>query len=159
MPNFLYSNPSICTNLIFTNYFYWPKYSICTNVVRFVRVFSPFWAAFFSHFRIFQIFLEECKCKSIVCSAWLFELKLISKRIGTFRFGIVRGQMGIFSISICTNFVRIFLNALLRVCYLDLYDFFWTWTLYYVYVISICTNSICTTFLRNALVVQTEGLL
>ena len=96
---------------------------------------------FFSDFRIFQIFLEKCKCKSIVWSAWLFELKLISKHTGTFRLGIVRGQMGIifdfdlyefctdfserFTSCILSRFVRIFLNlnALLRVCYLDLYEF------------------------------------
>ena len=44
IPRFV--RPSICTNSICTNYFYWPKHSICTNVIRFVRVFSPFWAIF-----------------------------------------------------------------------------------------------------------------
>ena len=71
----------------------------------------------------------------------MYELKLISKCIGTFRLGIVRGQMGIifdfdlyefctnfserFTTCILSRFVRIFLNlnALLRVCYLDLYEF------------------------------------
>ena len=71
----------------------------------------------------------------------MYELKLISKCIGTFRLGIVRGQMGIifdfdlyefctdfserFTSCILSRFVRIFLNlnALLRVCYLDLYEF------------------------------------
>ena len=71
----------------------------------------------------------------------MYELKLISKCIGTFRLGIVRGQMGIifdfdlyefctnfserFTTCILSRFVRIFLNlnALLHVCYLDLYEF------------------------------------
>ena len=66
---------------------------------------------------------------------------MISKRIGTLRLGIVGDQMGIifdfdlyefctnfserFTSCILSRFVRIFLNlnALLRVCYLDLYEF------------------------------------
>ena len=99
--------------------------------------------------------MQDCSFEVLDCLDWNWFLNVL----GLSDWELLEIKWELFLISICTNFVRIFLNALLRVYYLDLYEFFWTWTLYYVYVISICTNSICTTFLGNALVVQTEGLL
>ena len=43
-------------------------------------------------------------------------------------------------------------------CVLTVLSCYNVW-IYYMYVIAICMNSICTTFLRNALLIQIEGLL
>ena len=61
IPRFVRS--SICTNSICTNYFYWPKHSICTNVIRFVRLFSPFWATFLVIFEFFKYFWRNVSAR------------------------------------------------------------------------------------------------
>ena len=131
---------SICANSICTNYFYWPKQSICTNVIRFVRVLAYIWVDFLDNFEKFWHLKAKC----------LKKLKSISKSIQTYTGDWLNSDFDSFLISICMNFSEI--SKSFYYCNLISIDMIF-------YEFGRFTTCILSRFLRNALLVQTEGLL